>query len=80
MVWHDLRKNDIQPTGAIMTFDEWFDENKNYLDGLSEEAALRCAWGDATAAERERWGRVIEGKERDTPRRETAAEIRRKTG
>jgi hypothetical protein len=60
-----------------MEFDEWFGKNKRYLVGLSEEAALRCAWGDATAAERERCALVAEGMERDTLRRETAAEIRR---
>lgn len=80
-----LRKNDIQLTGASMTFEEWFDENKDYIVGLSAEAALRRTWNDATNAERERCARVIEGKERhvsakggllDTLRRETAAEIR----
>ena len=84
-----LRKHDIHPTGASMTFQEWFEENKHYLDGLSAEAALRCVWGDATAAERERCARIAEGIERpgdrhwikgslyDMLRRDIAAEIRR---
>ena len=86
----ELRKHDIHMQGDSMTFHDWFEGNKHYLDGLSAEAALRCAWSDATAAERERCARVAEGVDRlrkeagflpqrlyDTLRRDIAAEIRR---
>ena len=66
-----------------MAFDEWWQAywtptgQPPVFDAALKEIAEN-AWKAATAAERERWGRVIEGKERDTTlRRETAAEIRR---
>ena len=82
MVRHDLRKHDIRVTGAIMTFDEWWEEywptptEPSVCDAVLKDVAQKV-WDAATAAERERWCRVIEGKERNTPLRETAAEIRR---
>ena len=69
-------------TKIRMTFDDWW---ATYWVPTEIKEIAENAWKAATAAERERWCRVIEGKERhvsaggllDTLRRETAAEIRR---
>ena len=68
-----LRKNDIQLTGAGMTFDEWWEEywgthtEPSVCDDVLKDVA-RKVWDAATAAERERCARVAEGMERPNER------------
>lgn len=57
-----LRKHDIHPTGASMTFDEWWQSSceTDNEDGAIKKYA-RLAWIVATLTERERCARVAEG-------------------
>ena len=64
-----LRKNDIQLTGASMTFEEWWEEywptptEPSVCDAVLKDLAQKV-WNAATAAERERCARVAEGVDR----------------